>query len=203
MERSRSQGDEKLIFRHSIEIVKEMNRSRHFKPIHPADTKNLKDEKNEKTNDLMSQDQTNKIILEFAENLFTCWLEDYGNYVESVKENNMAYHMWAFNEGAQKNIRDKCLPIDYFMEKCLQVGLVASMKSLQTIIDIMLIERNEGFTEVSPPEGLKKDHGIEGLPPDPEIPRGYENKKDTFIPMNCHSKSAERFIRQNLDTKQF
>lgn len=37
-----------------------------------------------------------------------------------------------------KNIADKCLPIDYFIERMLQVGLVSSMESVKSLIEIML-----------------------------------------------------------------
>lgn len=44
------------------------------------------------------------------------------------------------NAGVDQNIKDKCLPIDYFMEKLLSIGICSSMKSVRAIIEKMLLK---------------------------------------------------------------
>ena len=47
------------------------------------------------------------------------WLEDYKGYAEFQMDLNLTYHLQSANEGVLQNIKDKCLPIDYFMERML------------------------------------------------------------------------------------
>jgi hypothetical protein len=83
-------------------------------------------------------DDQNTEIITFCSYLFNNWLEDYGRYAEKMKNRNFTHHKWDMNQGVDLNIKDHCLPIDYFIERMLQVGLVSSMSGLKTIIEIML-----------------------------------------------------------------
>ena len=76
--------------------------------------------------------------MRFCSQLFNNWLDDYKDYCERAKDRNLTHHKWFINEGMAKNIADKCLPIDYFIERMLQVGLVSSMESVKSLIEIML-----------------------------------------------------------------
>ena len=50
------------------------------------------------------------------------------------------------NEGVDINIKEKCLPIDYFMERMFQIGLCSSIVSMKNLIDNMVLGETAGFT---------------------------------------------------------
>jgi hypothetical protein len=83
-----------------------------------------------------------------------------------MKDRNFTHDKWEMNEGVEKNIQEKCLPIDYFMERMLQVGLVSSMPGLKTMIETMLQFDNAGFTQRGPgqsTQGKSKADAIQDL----------------------------------------
>ena len=49
------------------------------------------------------------------------------------------------NEGMEINIRDQCLPLDYFIERVLQIGLVRNFRRMKDILKITLAFDNAGF----------------------------------------------------------
>jgi hypothetical protein len=67
----------------------------------------------------------------------------------------------------EKNIREKCLPIDYFVKRMFQIGLVSSMASMNQFIKIMLQFDNAGFTDKGPEyvckRNLPPEHRVHGL----------------------------------------
>lgn len=148
-----------------------------------------------KTNEI-SMDRQNEEILRFCSYLFNNWLEDYVDYCERAKDRNLTHHKWFINQGMEKNIADKCLPIDFFMEKMLQVGLVSSMPSMKSIIDIMLKFDNAGFVEKS------NQASMDQLPENSTLQSSVvDNSKlnDNFTPINSHNKEAVHYMRSNLD----
>jgi len=89
----------------------------------------------------------------------------------------------------QKNLREKCLPIDYFMERMLQVGLCRTMSSLKHALSVALQFDNPGLV------GQKQDykHFLDREPdegPEPKI---------GFVPLNRHNKEALKYMRNNLE----
>jgi len=82
--------------------------------------------------------------------LFNNWLEDYKNYAKELKDRSLSHHMYFMNEGVQENLRLQCLPLDYFIERMLQIGLVGSMPTMKQFIAIMLQFDNPGFTNQGP-----------------------------------------------------
>ena len=72
-----------------------------------------------KGTDDVSYDKLNKEIVQFCTMLFQIWLNDYVLYVEKVKERNYSYMLYILNEGMKKNVEDKCLPLDYFIQRML------------------------------------------------------------------------------------
>ena len=111
-------------------------------------------------------DHINNEIIQFASYLFNNWLDDYKLHAEKMKDMNFTHHKWDMNEGVEKNIKDSCLPLDYFMERVLQVGLISSMPGLKQMIEIMLQFDNVGFTQKGPSsstQGLSKTEAIQSL----------------------------------------
>lgn len=82
------------------------------------------------------------------------------------------------------------------MEKMLQVGLVSSMPSMKSIIDIMLKFDNAGFVEKS------NQASMDQLPENSTLQSSaVDNSKlnDNFTPINSHNKEAVHYMRSNLD----
>lgn len=55
-----------------------------------------------------------------------------------MMKRNLTYHHFSLNQAVEMNIKDKCLPIDYFIERMLQLGICSSMRYLRQFIEIML-----------------------------------------------------------------
>lgn len=92
--------------------------------------------KSEKDN--LSYDLINEEILSFCSTLFLTWLDDYEVAASRIQDEIAIHHHYYMNEGVKKNVREKCLPIEYFAERMLQVGLVSKMTTLKCCIEIML-----------------------------------------------------------------
>jgi hypothetical protein len=60
--------------------------------------------------------------------MFENWLEDYEYLIIKRNEMNGTSQVHIFKEGLAKNIADKCIPIDYFIERMLQIGLCRTIQ---------------------------------------------------------------------------
>ena len=45
--------------------------------------------------------------------------------------------LYILNQGMEKNIREKCLPIEYFMERLFQIGLCLNVEHFKDIMQQM------------------------------------------------------------------
>lgn len=91
------------------------------------------------------QDDKNAELIQFCTELFRTWLEDYRLFVERAMDRDFSHHLYILNEGMEKNIKDQCLPIDYFIERLLQIGLVRNFTRVKDILAMMLKFDNPGF----------------------------------------------------------
>jgi hypothetical protein len=104
----------------------------------------------------ISQDAINTAIITFCTKLFGSWLEDYEWYVELIKERSLgsmgtyvgrSYHL---NQGMKKNLADWCLPLDYFVERMLQIGLCRNMRSMKEILELVCEFDDIGYQATGP-----------------------------------------------------
>jgi hypothetical protein len=106
------------LLNNGLDFVKVKRASQEFTTLNKSDQAVYFDQERAKTNDI-SMDKMNEEILRFCSYLFNNWLEDYRDYCERAKNRNLTHHKWFINEAVEKNIQEKCLPIDYFMERML------------------------------------------------------------------------------------
>lgn len=115
----------------------------------------------------MQYDYINEQIIWFCTNLFHLWLDDYRWVCKKYQEDSGIYNKFSLNEGMEKNITDLCLPIDFFVEKIFQVGLVSQMRSVKMMIEIMLQFDNVGWTDQGPKTEITRtpppEHHVAGL----------------------------------------
>ena len=94
------------------------------------------------------------------------------------------------NEGVRKNVAEKCIPLDYFLERLLQVGLCRSMSTAKAILATMLQFDNAGFTNPAAEEATQRRDLSRGGKPDTQR---------EFVPLEGPDSGAQRFLRANLD----
>ena len=96
----------------------------------------------------------------------------------SPRSENFEGQSYHLNQGMKKNLADWCLPLDYFVERMLQVGLCRNMRSMKDILALLCEFDNAGFQATGP----------ERRPED----------RDRFQLINGHNEEAEDFLRKNL-----
>ena len=83
----------------------------------------------------------------------------------------------------EKNLREKCLPIDYFMERMFQIGLCISIENVKDMLLMMrMFDPTVGFQQFS------EDH---------------KKGEDRYKPINSRNKQTDTWIRRTLDKNQF
>ena len=98
-------------------------------------------------------------IVAFASALFTLWLDDYEVEAESIRERNAQHATWHLNQNVERNLRDGCLPIDYFARRMLRLGLCQDMEQIGHVLKLMHSFDDAGFQEFSEPKPeAKHDH---------------------------------------------
>ena len=55
-------------------------------------------------------------------------------YIKRVEEKNMTHMLYIYNTGLKKNIKDKCIPLDYFIERMFQIGLCVNIHHVKDIL---------------------------------------------------------------------
>jgi hypothetical protein len=96
----------------------------------------------------------------------------------SLRQENYAGQSYHLNQGMKKNLADWCLPLDYFVERMLQVGLCQNMRSMKDVLGLLCEFDNAGFQAAGPGE----------RPED----------RDRFQLINGHNEEAEDFLRKSL-----
>lgn len=164
--------------------------------------------------DALKYDTINDDILEFCSSLFLTWLEDYEVQAAKIQHDIGIHHHYYMNEGVQQNIKDQCLPMDYFVERMFQLGLVARMPHMKLFIEIMLQFDNAGWTDQGPdvtrtrtPPPCHRVHGLKLFEGEKAKKREPDGKalevRDDFKHMNIMYKEATKFLRQSLDAHLF
>ena len=93
------------------------------------------------------------------------------------------------NEGVRKNVAEKCIPLDYFLERLLQVGLCRSISTAKYILRVMVHFDNAGFTDPAAEEAAQSRALSRGGKPDTQR---------EFVPLDGPGTAAQRFLRGNL-----
>lgn len=166
----------------------------------------------EKTNSTLPADELNNEILHFCTAMFESWLEDYREAAELARFGSLAHSIHSLTIGVEKNIAEKCLPIDYFVERMLQLGFCSTMGSVSTALEVMLRHDNAGFTEKGPPIIPSKPPSVTASKSPVSMPVSQGKKiqdwvlkkigkgqdTDDFEAMNYRNKEAIDFLRQQL-----
>ena len=95
--------------------------------------------------------------------------------IKNFQKRGQSYHL---NQGMKKNLADWCLPLDYFVERMLQVGLCRNMCSMKDILALLCEFDNAGFQAAGP--------------------AGRPEDRDKFQLINGHNEEAEDFLRKSL-----
>ena len=136
--------------------------------------------------------------MKFCTLLFHVWLHDYREYVNKLKEKTMTQSVYQYNECVDKNIEDMCLPIDYFIERIVQLGLITDIVQIKELIFIMGEFDNPGIQSM---ENCGENKVLSFFE------KNFVNKKtifnDNFKMINKNNKEAERYLRNHLPNGQF
>lgn len=139
-----------------------------------------------------------------------------------MMKRNLTYHHHSLNQMVEKNLADKCIPIDYFIERMLQIGICSSMTNLRKFVDLMLVFDNSGFVSRGPdnmPSYIEtplnqsaaseseargeRSTNSEGRRLEKQKPLNLQDYEkvpweqpytDDFIPMNYPSRDTARFL---------
>lgn len=151
---------EKVLLRNNLDFVKVQPSSEKYGILNKNDLDCYFDAEKCKTNENFSQDYNNQEIIQFCTLLFHTWLEDYREYAQIMMKRNLTYHHFNLQQAVEQNIADQCLPLDYFIERMLQVGICSTMHNLRRFLDIMLQFDCAGF----------QDKGFDNMPSYIETP---------------------------------
>lgn len=90
-------------------------------------------------------------------------MNDYLTEVEVVKERNNKYSAYHLNENVARNVRDNCLPLDYFTKRILSMGICHSMAQVRDLLKLMGSFENAGHQTFSATEIKKRQSFLETL----------------------------------------
>lgn len=121
-----------------------MKSKTNFSSIIPKGDKEVLEQAKEESSEVV--DDVNSKIMEFVGAIFEGWVEDYKVRMAKIRDWEFSHHLEYANQGVEKNVQQKCIPIDYFAQRLLQSGLVSSSENLRLVVESMLSVDNQGFT---------------------------------------------------------